>query len=356
MPTLSSSIIPLPKSWEEFEEITRSGLKIKWNTPNLTRIGRQGQPQDGVDIHGEDELGRSVGIQCKLTQSELEMKTITEEIAKAEEFEPKLESYYIATTTPQDAKLQKSIRLLSIKRLKEGKFPVGIFFWNDIIQDLMNNETEFSKHFPQLSLRSQVDLKQDNRMISLLDAAYFGLYIRETMGWLFGSFQTPDNVKEFKRLITDLDSIVRIVFNPPKESEIIKLLQELYNYVLPYIMGKEERPLGWDPADDFASSIEDNIRSLEYALSGRELVAFKLGQYLGAWNNQEALSDKKLNHGREKLMLQFIEIFSPGKKVPDEILELFKEYRGSDSISVVHAPHNIFNKVRLMLVLSEGIT
>lgn len=61
MPTLSSMFIPVPTSWKEFEKITLSSLKIKWNSPNLTLHGRQGQLQNGVDIYGDDYLGRFVG-------------------------------------------------------------------------------------------------------------------------------------------------------------------------------------------------------------------------------------------------------------------------------------------------------
>ena len=67
MPTLSNMQDPPPKDWSEFESITLSSLKIKWKSPNLTKHGRQGQAQAGVDIYGEDDLGRFVGVQCKLT-------------------------------------------------------------------------------------------------------------------------------------------------------------------------------------------------------------------------------------------------------------------------------------------------
>lgn len=52
MPTISSSKVPSPKSWDEFEEITLSAAKLRWNSTDFYRHGRQGQKQDGVDIWG----------------------------------------------------------------------------------------------------------------------------------------------------------------------------------------------------------------------------------------------------------------------------------------------------------------
>jgi hypothetical protein len=57
--------LPTPKSWDEFEEITLDSLKIRWSGSNLFRYGRQGQPQNGVDIYGNINLNEYVGIQCK---------------------------------------------------------------------------------------------------------------------------------------------------------------------------------------------------------------------------------------------------------------------------------------------------
>ncbi|MBK9504391.1 MAG: hypothetical protein IPO03_03310 [Bacteroidetes bacterium] len=87
MPTLSNISFPPPKSWDEFEEISLDALRIKWDSPNLQRNGRQGQPQSGVDIYGDDFLFQTAGVQCKKTDTELTLKFIEEEIKNAENFE-----------------------------------------------------------------------------------------------------------------------------------------------------------------------------------------------------------------------------------------------------------------------------
>ncbi|MGH7297643.1 MAG: hypothetical protein ACRELB_22085 [Polyangiaceae bacterium] len=65
MPTYASAVVPPPKSWEEFQDITLSALRVRWRTTDLQHNGRQGQPQAGVDIHGRDDRGRRAGVQCK---------------------------------------------------------------------------------------------------------------------------------------------------------------------------------------------------------------------------------------------------------------------------------------------------
>ncbi|MEA2060811.1 MAG: hypothetical protein U9P10_09965 [Thermodesulfobacteriota bacterium] len=58
-------------------------------------------------------MGRFVGVQSKNVGEELKIKSVKQEIAKAEQFKPPISSFYIATTLPNDALLQKEIRLLS---------------------------------------------------------------------------------------------------------------------------------------------------------------------------------------------------------------------------------------------------
>ena len=143
---------PLPKSWDEFQDITLTALKLRWRSPNLQQNGRQGQSQAGVDILGEDDLGRLVGVQCKSTGDELTVGLVNDEVEKAERFLPRLATFFIATAGAPDAKIQKAVRLLSAERVGEGKFPVSVLFWDDLLDDLATDAAQFAKHFPQLGL------------------------------------------------------------------------------------------------------------------------------------------------------------------------------------------------------------
>ncbi|WP_193791329.1 hypothetical protein [Tumebacillus algifaecis] len=350
MPTISSAMLPAPKSWDEFEEITRSSFKIKWSSPNLTRIGRQGQPQDGVDIYGENDLGQNTGVQCKLVQ-DLSLKTILDEVEQAENFTPSLDVYYIATTAPTDSKLQKELRIISKERVSQNKFPIGIFFWNDIIQDLITNEAEFQKHYQQFVLKPQERPAggRGNRQISLLDIAYFGRHIHDNMNLLFHEFSwEPEG---FTRFITDLDACVKVVMEGQERANLVQEIQALSDYTLPVVTGKEARPKGWGPAKEMATSIENKIKALEYRLEGQESIIFKLGQYLGNWNHAEYHfgNGQKLSERHERMICSFIEKISNDGAVPPEVVEKFKEYRETDSIAIVHIPHSVYNRVRSMI-------
>ena len=151
MPTLLKMRVPPPTDWSEFEDITRSSLKVKWRSSDMQRNGRNGQKQHGVDVFGHDDLSRFVGIQCRnKDDTRLKMKEVVEAIAAAEKFRVPLAAFYMATTLSRDAKLQAEVLTVSDARVRAGKFPVGILFWEDLYEELVGDTAEFAKHYPQL--------------------------------------------------------------------------------------------------------------------------------------------------------------------------------------------------------------
>lgn len=151
MPTLLKMRVPPPTDWSEFEDITRSALKVKWRSSDMQRNGRNGQKQHGVDVFGHDDLSRFVGVQCRnKDDSALKMKEVIEAIAAAEAFRPPIAAFYMATTLSRDAKLQAEVLTVSEARVKAGRFPVGVLFWEDLYEELVGDTAEFAKHYPQL--------------------------------------------------------------------------------------------------------------------------------------------------------------------------------------------------------------
>ena len=145
MPTLSTSELPKPKSWDEFEEIVWDIFKRKWNDPDAKRYGRSGQAQQGVDVYGRprDLVGRYAGVQCKrYDEGQLDQKVIENEIVKADTFQPALARFIIATTAPRDAVLQRAVREINQARQSAGKFEVDILFWDDITRELLISENQ----------------------------------------------------------------------------------------------------------------------------------------------------------------------------------------------------------------------
>lgn len=154
MPTLANSQVAPPKSWDEFEDIVCSAAKLRWENPDFTRHGRQGQKQDGVDVYGNNDKGETVGLQCKNTWGGVSQKSIEEEIKNAESFKPTLVKLYIATTAPTDKTTQAFVRSLSLTRESAGGFGVEILFWNDVWHDLTLDERRVYQHFPHLRPKS----------------------------------------------------------------------------------------------------------------------------------------------------------------------------------------------------------
>ena len=153
MPTPSTSDLPKPKSWDEFEDITWEIYKRKWQDNHAQRYGRNGQEQNGIDIYGlQNSSDKYIGVQCKRYQDKkLTQKIIKAEIVKAEGFSSLLNEYIIATTASRDTKLQDFVLSLNQERGAENKFAVYIVFWEDICNDLAdpNNRDLLKKYYSE---------------------------------------------------------------------------------------------------------------------------------------------------------------------------------------------------------------
>lgn len=152
MPTRSTSVLPSPASWQEFEILVLAAAKLRWRSPNFYGNGRPGQKQQGIDVWGEPAPGSRIGLQCKNTvRRALALDTVNNEIANADEFTPALTEMYVATTAPRDATLQTAVRHLSLAREQQGLFKVSVLFWEDISGDLASDQLVFAMHYPQFA-------------------------------------------------------------------------------------------------------------------------------------------------------------------------------------------------------------
>lgn len=150
MPTFPTAELPVPESWEEFETIVADVMKQEWSDPYITRHGRQGQRQDGVDIYGHpDHLGGGTsGIQCKNTSS-VDISLVEEEVEKAMDFIPPLDEYIFTCAAPSDAQLQEKVRALALELRDTDTFELRIMFWDDISLALSDHRDLLRKHYPQ---------------------------------------------------------------------------------------------------------------------------------------------------------------------------------------------------------------
>lgn len=152
-----------PKEWGTFEDLCHALFKRVWRDPLAQKNGRRGQAQHGVDVFGSLNGDRRFyrGVQCKGKDSnygsKAEWSEVLTEIAKAEQFSPKLDEWIFATTAPADATIQKAARELSVERKAKNLFSVDVLGWEEI-QALMASApeviTEFypehADHLPQV--------------------------------------------------------------------------------------------------------------------------------------------------------------------------------------------------------------
>src|SRR5215216_1760203 len=136
MVTPATTNLEPPSSWGEFEDMCADLFSIEWGDTNTTRYGRSGQRQNGVDVYGRLSDGRYAAVQCKGRSTwpprRLKTKDIDSEVALARGFVPALAEFTIATTAPNDNKLQDHARALTEKHEKEGFFSVHIVGWTEI--------------------------------------------------------------------------------------------------------------------------------------------------------------------------------------------------------------------------------
>lgn len=239
MPTIASSVVPSPKSWDEFEDITLAAAKLRWNTNDFQRNGRPGQAQNGVDVFGHDEHGLQLGIQCKNTVGGVSLGVIEDEIKGAETFRPSLAHLYIATTAKRDAPLQQAVRMLSANRRQAGAFPVNLLFWDDICGDLATDDDIFFAHYPQFRTRTDPARVHDHALFNELSAL---LHSDGVIGFL-----DKANMTGFSHLRSKLDPLWDFYhgWNQPEREFISPQLESIRSKL-------------WAKADEYSGVYSNN--------------------------------------------------------------------------------------------------
>jgi tetratricopeptide (TPR) repeat protein len=137
MSQLAATQIPKPADEQAFERACEVLWRGLLKDPNVQRVGRRGQLQNGVDLVGRRDRDptQSVGVQCKLkgdgkalTESEVER-----EVSLALTFDPPLREYVIATTAPDSAPLQALARRLTLEQHQAGRYiEIAVWGWNTL--------------------------------------------------------------------------------------------------------------------------------------------------------------------------------------------------------------------------------
>ena len=140
-----------PKSWEQFEELCADTYAADWSDPALQRYGRAGQAQHGVDIVARHGNRWPVGLQCRKKSQwpvvTLSIPELDEAVKDSLKFRPKLQSFYILTTAPVDAKLQAHARKITARHQQKGLFDVNVVGWSEIVRRATLHGDVADKHF-----------------------------------------------------------------------------------------------------------------------------------------------------------------------------------------------------------------
>jgi len=149
--------LPQPSDWQAFERFSRDLFAAHWKDPMAEMNGRAGQAQAGVDVYGLNvATGKIEGVQCKgkdgryghsVTAAELR-----KEVGKALKFKPALSCYYLVTSGAADVVVQQEARLITEQHTKEGKFPVKVLGWDQLLAILKDHKKVAREHFRALHL------------------------------------------------------------------------------------------------------------------------------------------------------------------------------------------------------------
>lgn len=301
MPSVNSMDLPKPQDPAEFEKMVREAYALKWNSPNLQLNGRSGQTQAGVDVFGEDDLGRQTGIQCKLYAKGLTLKTVESEIEEAAKFEPPLQCLYIASTYAGDANLQREVRLLSRDRVSKNLFSVGLIFWPDIVSGLALNPAVIKTFYPQISLGK--DPEADLFRLDLcLDLGYFGGYVDEYIELLYGEagWLAQEDVRQFEVVLETIENSAARLLPKKQADAILKLTQSIHGPLFP----TPKEKINWRQIKADAELLVQRVKaSASYLDGSNEALALSLGLQLGRINHHfDAFSEDDLQAVGARIM------------------------------------------------------
>lgn len=137
-----------------FEDLCCELWKREWNDPTAQRHGRSGQSQQGVDVYGRrDEGAYYDGVQCKAVAKPLTETELQREIDQAKQFDPPLKRLIVATTAPQDAKLEKYCRRITQAHVEQKLFSVTVLGWRNILR-LLEKYPDLIERFSDVSVQS----------------------------------------------------------------------------------------------------------------------------------------------------------------------------------------------------------
>tara|TARA_R110002050_G_scaffold157576_1_gene286187 strand:- start:419 stop:4906 length:4488 start_codon:yes stop_codon:yes gene_type:complete len=149
-------------NWQDFERFCHTLWGELLQDPNIQLNGRTGQEQHGVDVYGYSKDGIFNCIQCKGKDGnlgkEVTEKELRDEVKKAKNFIPKPDIFILATTAPNDAKIQNVAREIEADNKKNGLFKVQVWGWDEICQRLVHSPKTLKQFYDEEIISDNIKL------------------------------------------------------------------------------------------------------------------------------------------------------------------------------------------------------
>lgn len=299
-------VLPPPRLWQEFEELTRDVVRLVFNEPGATNYGNQGAPQNGVDVYGrENKRGRMIGVQCKrlgkfdvqhkMLPGGLKVSHLESEIKKAKKFTPHLDHYIIATTDSRQKAIQDAERWLNEEQIKANSFTFQVWFWEDFQSDLHKYAPLLQWYYDKI-LQLKGVFNVDHQILYLLHMAFSRpafttrLSAEESGSGLFDALKDTETAintghlsdRQTKGLLRAAPGSATMLSKPAWQDEIAKALSKVQEARAAYKKARDddktiiEHPQGvevrdWVVAQNLDTLRGDAIRILNGVLAEAEL-------------------------------------------------------------------------------------
>lgn len=316
MPSNAIMKLPKTKSWEEFDLIAKDVFSKMINT-YFQSFGRKGQMQNGADSYVNIYNNEYIMVQCKnylkIKGIKSVYKIIDEEVEKLESLSESgynITKFYIVTALDLDVKIQKYVNEKCIDRVENGKFPIYIWFWDDIEQWILSDVLLFNKYYPTL-------YNLIKNMIALMDLSFLGSTLFFQVNSVLGDRPVTSLICD--KMLNSME-FFKNEYTKNRFNCNLSRLRELLNGELSieYVENLRNTPIFL-----CCEEIKNCVYSLESSLSYMELPYYKLGIILGKW-------DVSINNqGNWKLLNNEIEYFWSIVKslpIPEYAYEIIEKY------------------------------
>lgn len=212
-----------------FEDMCANVYGHVYGDPTPKSNGRRGQAQAGIDIFVTSTEGR-IGIQCKRYQDgKLKLKHIKDETREAEEGQSPIVRLIVATTAANDAVLLREVQEFSDARVADGKFPVGVEFWQEICRHVRSHaklQLDYAPNSPGGAFEQQ---RQSNEQL-LAAFATLSSKIESGVGAAVPAARSDSLNKFISRQLDHVTDLLKAFKYEDAQQEVSRLGSDLENF------------------------------------------------------------------------------------------------------------------------------